>query len=355
MTDLITASDNLVLTPYGFKKVEELSRSDEILGLRFAGGTEWREARTNALSDVAVGVRIITDKNEITLGEKVRTKILRGERELILRAGKIQQGDLLQIALPDNEARKYVRRDMTKEDLDENFAYLLGVMNNLVASSNGRVAIRIWGYLEELGEFGEELVKRFLEVTDGQPNGQLTLEEGPRYSWLILPFQERALWKWKFASYLEHTGVPTQIRLGSEKNIGAYLSGVLDAGLQFDHLLRSFYLSLPDSKNELRRFLCNYLSLMNVRTVLTKVISSHYPYETQTYLDLGELVRSCNIQFARSLFREAAVSEAGDFVKQTTLFPRVRSKILQMKARGTLSSISSSSFWRPVVEWLPLF
>mgnify|MGYP001057389393 CR=1 FL=1 len=353
MPDLIVASDNLVLTPHGFMEIEELSIDDQMLESRLSGGLEWKKAGFRRVSGRKTGVRLITDRNEITIEKNVLLRVIRDDRMVSVKADKVQMNDQLDMVFPGKQVNEVKPHPGTRR-LDQNFSYLLGVMNNMVKSADGRAVIKIWGYPEDSPEFGQELVRRFLKVTGACDYGSVAFEEGARYSWWILPFQESTLTKsvGEFASYLSQGAVPPAIRLGTQDSIVAYIAGIVDTNIQYDDRTKSFFLSLPNSKSRLRRFLLDYFSLIRIHGMLTKVIYPNCPFETQTYVDMSELVRGCNMPFARTLCLESADEAPGDILNQTTVLPRIRSKVKRSIDHAWV--IHSEPFWQPVISWLPL-
>jgi len=373
---IVVSPNNFVLTKTGFKKVCELSSSNIILGVKEpTKELEWGFIKLSEGKDRMSSVTVMTDKNEITLGCEERFRIIRDEKEILVKAEKVVLGDLMEIKFLDKQPiRKELIENFSLNSqpkplghdgffLNEDIAYLLGVFNNIVDGLPRNLTLKIWGAnLEEMRYYGERIQETICRVNsyvhectgiELETPTHFEVEEGPRFSWLIFKFPE------KLPDYFEilqefarHGEVPYDFRTSGFKIMREFITGILDTGIEFDEKWETFRIVLPAYKNETLRLIHNYFNFFNVHSIVKEVFSPNDPWEIYIYLDVNEVVKKCELVSRRLLTEAACDMEPGEYHKRVTLYPRVRSTISKF---DKLYEITFDPLWNPIIEWTTVY
>jgi hypothetical protein len=373
----ITVSlDSFVLTKTGFKKIRELSLTDLVLGVKEPTKEfEWSDIiEVGKSPSFASNVRIITDKNEITIDANESVRIVQQDKVAMVKAKDVALGDLMEIHFLDKE---FIKKEIIDKPhliaqpkpsnlgqlfSNENVAYLLGVFNNIVEGLPGNLTLKVWSTdIQEIKEYGEKLqeimhqISNYVcESTDIECNApsSFRVEEGPRYSWLIYEFPDQIPIPPFFEilkDYALQGVVPFEIRTSGFKTIREYITGLLEVNIEFDEKWKTFRIALPSYKSEVIRFLDNFLNFCQVHSVIKEVFTPNNPWEINIYLDVSEVVKKCDILVHRPLLEQACDIGLGEYHKRETLYPKVRS--ITLNPSEGVCNISFKPLWNPLIEW----
>jgi len=370
----IVSPYNFVYTMQGFKKINELSSQDLVLGIEEPSGKlAWGKFIVEPFKEKLSLIKITSDRNEISLSSHTLIRTINEKGSLPIKAENVRIGNVLEMKIieeipsaklfSDHKASlKVPNSGDIKIPVNEHIAYLLGVLNNVVKSLPNTLAIKIWGTYDEILHYAEiineilcktiDLMQKQYAVRWDYP-AEIRFEEGPRYSWLIIFFHEEIpICFHNLLSYGAQGIVPRTIRLTEERIIKEYIAGIIDVGIEFDERWKTFRIPFLPYQSEIRRFLLDYLNLWKVYTIITKLSSPFNPWETSVYIDLREIERKCCMPFKRLLTRQAAELDTSEFFKQSTFYPKVRSKITELSE--SIRIHNPNLLWKPLVEWIVL-
>jgi len=374
----ITVSlDSFVLTKTGFKKIRELSITDLVLGVKEPTKEfEWSDIEVGESPRFASNIRIITDKNEITLDANESVRIVQQDKVALVKAKDVALGDLMEIHFLDKEFIKkeindkpYLIAQPKSSNLgqlfsNKNVAYLLGVFNNIVEGLPRNLTLKVWSAdIQEIKEYGEKLqeimhqvsdyVCEFTDIKCNAPSS-FRVEEGPRYSWLIYEFPDQIPPFFEILKdYALQGVVPFEIRTSGFKTMQEYITGLMEIDVEFDEKWKTFRIALPYYKSEVIRFLNNFLNFCNVHSVGKEVFTPNNPWEIVIYLDINEVVKKCDILVRRPLIEQACDMGPGEYHNRVTLYPRIRSVI--SNSGEVLCNIFFNHLWNPLIEWTTIY
>jgi len=339
MKFFVLGADNFVWTRNGLLKISELTEDSSILGV-LRGDLNWYELSSTPITEKNYSVyHVIGDRNEFFVPEE-------GEiitKRAIKKISEITPLDLIEFC---PYLSPEMLKDLETKHLDQDLAYLLGMLTRRVSLSIDKIAIKTISENETvLGHIGwraKQIIEKHFDLTDFD----YRTETGPLYSFIIFKRGEELS---KFIRDFDCLPgkVPQVIRKSEPKIMKAFLEGVLEVAI---NLRESTLRTLPH-EDELRRFILNYLSLYHLPAKISVSMFSNphrvdltLPKKTNEFFTLRSIKKLTSTEpRIPSMKRELGLR-----------FPYAR--ILGCFAeRKSISCLPEEIMnWRPLVELIPI-